>query len=83
MARLAWQPTPLPMCAPLTHLCPPLACTCILSVPQLEGDDFDALFVSPLTRARQTAQIICSGRDLPTQVPGLGAWRRQQPTPCC
>lgn len=33
---------------------------------QLCGDSFDALYVSPLTRATQTADIITQGRELRT-----------------
>jgi probable phosphoglycerate mutase len=35
-------------------------------VLQLKDDNFDVLFVSPLTRAKQTADIVAAGRDLPT-----------------
>lgn len=39
---------------------------------QLKDDYFDALFVSPLERARQTAEIITKGRELqPALLPSL------------
>jgi broad specificity phosphatase PhoE len=39
---------------------------------QLKDDSFDVLFVSPLQRAKQTADIVAAGRDLPTtMLPGL------------
>lgn len=63
---------------PLLHL--PLTPTCllhlllltILSFPlhclQLKDDSFDVLFVSPLQRARQTADIVAAGRgELPSR----------------
>jgi broad specificity phosphatase PhoE len=39
---------------------------------QLKDDSFDVLFVSPLRRAQQTADIVAAGRDLPaTMLPAL------------
>ena len=38
----------------------------LLLLSQLSNDSFDVLFVSPLTRAKQTADIIAKGQELPT-----------------
>lgn len=35
---------------------------------QLKDDNFDVLFVSPLQRAKQTADIVAAGRDLPANM---------------
>lgn len=60
---------------------------------QLKDDNFDVLFVSPLRRAQQTADIVAASRDLPaTMLPALreidlysfqvcGAAPRFDPTP--